>query len=93
VRLIRSALVLATAVAVPLIPTAAQADKYTHADATGDVYSTVGEAGTYTAAPDRVEGDIVSSTVRHKNRAVLMQMAYRDLTNDAEYDSHVFFIR
>jgi hypothetical protein len=92
-RFVRSAVLVAAATAVALAPTAAHANKYRHTDAVGDVYSVVGEAGPYTAAPDRVVGDVVSNTVIHKKRAVVLQLAYRDLVNDAEIDSHVFFIR
>lgn len=89
----RLALAVAVGALVPLVPAAAQADRYTHADASGDVYSTVGATGTFAPAPDRAVGDVISSTVKHKKRTVILQLAYRDLVNDAEYDAHVFFVR
>jgi len=93
VKLTHLVLAVALGALVPLVPAAAQADRYTHADATADVYSTVGTTGTLTPAPDRSVGDVVSSTVKHKLRVVILQLVYRDLINDAEYDEHVFFVR
>lgn len=91
-KLLRSAVLMTAALAVPLVPTAAHADKYTHADGAGDVYSSVGQSGTYTPAPDRVIGDVLSSTIQHKRRNVVMRLQYRDLVNDSEYDAHVYLI-
>jgi hypothetical protein len=92
-RLVRSAILAAAAATVVLAPTVADADTYRHTDAVGDVYANVGEADTYAPAPDRAIGDVVSNTIKHKKRAVLLQLAYRDLVNNGEIDTHVFFIR
>jgi hypothetical protein len=89
----RSALVVAAAAAMALAPTAANANTYRHTDAVGDVYANVGEVDTYAPAPDRAIGDVVSNTIKHKKRAVLLKLAYRDLANNGEINTHVFFIR
>lgn len=91
-KLVRSLVAVATA-ALVLVPSAAHADTYRHTDATGDVAANVGQSDSYTPAPDRVVGDVVASTIKHKKRTVILQLAYRDLVNDAEYDEHVFFVR
>jgi len=91
-KLLRSALVVTAAVVVPLLPTAAHADRYVHSDVAGDVASSVGSSTTFTPAPERVVGDVVSSMVNHKRRTVVLRLQYRDLANDSEYDEHVFFV-
>ena len=91
-KLSRSLVAVAVAAVVPLLPAAAYADRHTVTDAAGDVASTVGQSDTYTPAPDRVEGDIVSSTVKHGARKVVMTLRYRDLSTSTEVDEHVFFV-
>jgi hypothetical protein len=92
-KLVRSTILVAAAAVATLVPTAAHADRYVFADAAGDVVSGVGDSTTYTPAPDRTVGDIVSSTVIHKRRNVVLSLQYRDLAADTEDDAHVFFIR
>jgi hypothetical protein len=77
-KFVRSALVVAAATLVPLVPTAAHADKYTFTDHTGDVV-TYAKDGTTTPAPDQVEGDIAWSKVQHKSRKVVLTMRLREL--------------
>lgn len=76
-KLVRSALVVAAAMTVPLAPTAAHADKYVRADASGDVVSFTKSADT--PAPAQVNGDVVRSTVRHKAKRVVLTMRFNDL--------------
>jgi hypothetical protein len=92
VKLSRAIITVAVAAVVPLLPAAAYADRYTHADPAGDVASTVGQSDTYTPAPERVEGDVISSTVKHGARTVVMTLVYRDLSDSAEVDGHVYFV-
>jgi hypothetical protein len=92
VKLSRAIVTVAVAAVVPLLPAAAYADHYTRGDAAGDVASTVGQSDAYTPAPERVEGDVISSTVKHGARTVVMTLAYRDLADSAEVDEHVYFV-
>ena len=92
-RFVRSAILADAAAAVVLAPTVADADTFRHTDAVGDVYANVGEVDTYAPAPDRAIGDVVSNTIKHKKRAVLLRLGYRDLVNNGEINTHVFFIR
>jgi hypothetical protein len=91
-KFVRSALVVAAATIVPLVPTAAHADKYVASDATKDVVLLASD-GTTTAEPDRIEGDILRSTVRHKSRRVVMTMRFAELSAVGLGDLHVFAIR
>lgn len=86
------ALALTTAVAV-LVPTAAQANSWNHADGTGDVYTAPYNTTALTPAPTRTVGDVVGSTIRHKRSAVVLQLRYLDLQPSSEFNSHVFVIR
>jgi hypothetical protein len=93
VKLVRSAaLVAATTVAV-LAPSAAQAKSWSHADATGDVFSRTGNSGAFAPAPGRATGDVVSSTIRHKRNVVLIQLRYNDLEPNSEINGHFFAIK
>jgi hypothetical protein len=89
-KLVRSALVVAAAITVPLVPTAAHADKYVHLDAPGDVVSFTSTSDT--AAPDQTNGDITRSTVRHRARKVVLTMRFRDL-NGSGYTVYAYAIR
>lgn len=79
-RLVRSAILVTAAAAVSLIPTAAHAKTYTSADQPNDVVILTLPGGTTAPAPERTEGDIVSSQVQHKARAVVLTMRYQELT-------------
>jgi hypothetical protein len=92
-RLVRTALVVATALAVPLIPTAAEANTYRHSDAANDVVAFAPGATTPTPQPDRANGDVIASTVKHKRTKIIAQMAYRDLANVDGVNGHVFLIK
>ena len=92
-KFVRYAILLTTAVVVPLIPTAAQANRYSFGDAAADVISIAPAATTGTPTPDRVAGDVISSTVNHKRRAVVMRLQYRDLAAETEVEVHLFAIR
>lgn len=89
----RYAVVVATAALLPFVPSAAQADKYTHTDATNDVFSTTGTSGTLTPAPDRATGDVISSLIKHKRRTVILQLRYNDLVAGGDMNVHYFVIR
>ena len=92
-KLIRSsALALATVVAV-LVPTAAEATPWTHPAATGEVSTAPATSTAPTPAPTRTVGDVVGSTIRHKRRAVVLQLLYLDLQANSEFNTHVFVIR
>jgi len=78
--LVRSAIVATAAAAVVLMPTAAHADKYVHTDASGDVVSFDPESEATTVVPDRAEGDVVRSVVRHRAHKIVLTLAYRELT-------------
>jgi hypothetical protein len=92
VKLVRSALLVAVALALPLVPSAAEANRYTHVDATGDVVQSTNGSG-FTPASDRVVGDIAYTTITHKRRNVLMRIQYRDLVPDTEINGHLFTIK
>ena len=92
-KLVRSALVVSAATLIPLVPTAAHADRYTYSDHTGDVVSFTGDSDTPTPAPDRVIGDIAASAVAHRSSNVTLRMRYRDLARTDETAAHLFVIR
>ena len=92
-KLIRSAALVAATVAAVLAPSAAQAKSWSHADATGDVFSAPYKSNAFTPAPDRVVGDVIGSSIRHKRRAVVMQLQYRDLELGSEINGHIFVIK
>lgn len=92
-KLVRSVVLGVTVAAAVLAPTAAEAKSYRHVDATGDMFSTTSSTKTFTPAPDRIVGDIVSTTIRHKSRNVVIQVQYRDLVANSEIDAHYFVIR
>jgi hypothetical protein len=89
-KFVRSALVVAAAAMVPLVPTAAHANTYTHTDATGDAVAFT--SSTDTVTPEQANGDIAWSKVRHKSRKVVLTMRYRDL-NGSGYTVHYYAIR
>lgn len=91
---VRSAMLVTTA-AIVLAPTAAHADRYTHADSTEDVLSGPVSSDSNPATPeaDRTNGDVISSRVIHKDRRVILRMRYRDLAGNDEINSHLFVIR
>src|SRR4051794_1372583 len=91
-KFVRSAVVVAAA-AVALVPTAAQANTYTHGDAAGDVVSFTGGATTATPQPDRANGDVVASMVKHNRKLVIARMTYRDLANSDGFNGHLFAIK
>jgi hypothetical protein len=92
VKIVRSVAVVSAAAAMALVPVAAQANTYRHGDAAGDVVS--GTSATSPAPqPDRANGDIVSSTIKHQRSKVIMRMTFRDLANTEAFNSYVFSIR
>jgi hypothetical protein len=80
VRIVRSFVLVGAVAAVALAPSAAQANTYSSTDQPNDVVVVTMPGGTTSPAPDRAEGDIVASKVRHMSRAVVMTMRYRELT-------------
>jgi hypothetical protein len=89
---LRSAVLAAAALALPLIPTAAQANTYTYQDQPNDIVKVTMPAGTTEPAPERTQGDIVSSQVKHKARKVILTMRYQELTPD-QVSIHWYGIR
>jgi hypothetical protein len=79
-QIVRSAVLVMAAGAVALAPTAAHADRYVHTDASGDVVSFDAGSETTTPVPDRAEGDVVRSVVRHRAHKVVLTLAYRELS-------------
>ncbi len=77
-----------------LAPGPAQADSRTRNDPAGDVTSVPNHSDVEdrTLEPARREGDLVSTTVRHRKRTVLMVGRYRELTQVAG-QVHFFVIR
>ena len=90
---IRSAALVAATVVAVLAPSAAQAKSWSHADATGDVFSAPYKSNAFTPAPDRVVGDVIGSSIRHKRSAVVMQLQYRDLELGSEINGHIFLVK
>jgi hypothetical protein len=80
VRLIRPFVLIATAAAVALVPTAADARSYSSVDQPHDMVVLTMPGGTTTPAPEQAEGDIVGSQVRHRAHAVVMTLRYQELT-------------
>jgi hypothetical protein len=93
VKLVRSVVLVATVAAAVLAPTAAEARSWSHVDASGDVYSGTYGSDSFAAAPDRSVGDVIGSTVRHKRRAIVMQLRYVDLEPGSEVNGHVFLVQ
>lgn len=81
-KFVRSALVVAAAALLPLVPSAAHADSYTQVDAVGDVQSSpLSGDVTFTPVPDRTEGDVAYTKVGHRARVIRVKIAFRDLTH------------
>jgi hypothetical protein len=89
---VRSALILSSALLIPLMPTAAHADRYLQNDAVGDVVSADNESQTMTPVPDQTQGDIAWSKIRHRSRTVILTMRYRELNAGTEA-LHFYAIR
>ncbi len=86
------ALALLTTMAV-LVPSAAVADSYVHSDPAGDVRRfATHTATTSTAAPDRDEGDVLSSSVAHGKKRVTMAMRAEELPSTGDGVSYLFRI-
>lgn len=85
-KFVRTALVVMAGALVPLVPTSAHADKLVQNDALSDVvsYSFTGEDETATPVPDRTEGDIAYSTIRHRARKVVLTMRFAELETGEE---------
>lgn len=83
-KLVRTMVVAAVA-ALPLIPTAAQADTYRHADSTTDVQSVVSDAQghvtdtTATAEPTATNGDVSGVRAINGARSVKVILTFREL--------------
>ena len=92
-RFVRSAVLVTAAAAVALIPTAANANTYRHTDAASDVVALSGSSGTVTPQPDRANGDVIGSSVRHTNRKIIAQMTFRDLANADGFNGYAFSIK
>jgi hypothetical protein len=75
-----------------LAPAAAQADSRTRSDRAGDVTSVPNHSDVEdrTAEPGRREGDLVSTTVRHRRHSVLVVARYRELSRGVRATS--FFV-
>jgi hypothetical protein len=80
VKLVRSAVLVATVAATVLAPTAADAKAHSSTDTAGDVTVVTMPGGATTPAPDRAEGDIVATQVQHKARTVVLTMRFQELT-------------
>jgi hypothetical protein len=91
-KLVRSVVLVTAAAAVALMPTAAHADKYVHTDVSGDVVTFDPESDTTAVDPERTEGDIVRSVVRHRAHKVVLTLAYRELSSSTPM-LHYFAIR
>jgi hypothetical protein len=94
-KLVRAAVLVTAAAVIPLMPTAAHANKYSFADHAGDVLSgpATSDTNPTTLEPGRTNGDIVSSTVQHKRRNIVMRMHFRDIGWNAESNAYLFVIR
>ena len=77
-RLVRSLTVLALAVPLVATPTAAQAKYLRHADTRGDIVRE-GSNSTLFPAPNIVNGDILTSRLRHTDTTVLIALRFADL--------------
>lgn len=88
-KLFRFAAAAAVVALVPLLPSAAQADRYVQADPAGDVVTVHYNPLSTVPAPTVTEGDIVSSSVRHKARKVLLTMRFVEL--DRTGQGRIFF--
>ncbi len=97
---------LALATVFAAVPASvAHADSYVRRDATADVVSIQiseptpedpdrgSEEEVLVPAPERREGDIVSSAVRHSGRKVVLKMRYRSLSRTTDLAGHLFSIR
>lgn len=77
--LTRTLMVLLLAGALVATPTAAQAGSFDRPDAPRDVARINGRDGTVTAAPNRVNGDIIRTVFRHKTNRVRIRIDFADL--------------
>ena len=73
-------------------PTVANADSYVRHDAVKDVVA-FDETEEQTAAPDRSEGDIVTSGASHRPRKLRLAMGFASLTHASEFSGYLFTVR
>lgn len=85
------ALALATVLAV-MAPTSAHAGTYHHSDAAHDVVTFTDDDGHVTAAPDRANGDIVTSGVTYGSKRVTLAMKYAAIDKSEDLAEHFFSI-
>jgi hypothetical protein len=83
----------AAAVTTLLCPVStAAADSVTRADAAGDVARSPVGSATYSPAPSRADGDIVSTRVTHGAHKIWIGVRLRDLTASTNGNFHRFWI-
>ncbi len=87
-----SVLVAVVAGLVVLQPTLVHAESYVRRDAANDVIE-MDENGNEVKAPDRADGDIVTSGVSYAGRKLWLGMSFSDLGHDSDVSGYLFAIR
>ena len=78
-RLIRSLTVLALTVPLAAVPTAAQARYSTHVDARGDVFRFDRVRERVVPLPNRADGDVIGTRLRHTDTRVQIRVRFAEL--------------
>jgi len=92
-RLVRRGLTVAAVAALVMAPRAADAERHGDHDALADVWASPVGAVSYTAAPKRVEGDIIATRVIHAPRSVWIRVRLRELTTLTNGNFHRIAIK
>ena len=90
-KLLRLGTLAFTTTLAVLVPSAVQADSYVRPDAARDVHS-YDQSFNEATAPDRAEGDILSSGVVHGRRRVAMAMRFAQLIHSGHGATYTFLI-
>jgi hypothetical protein len=97
-RFVRSAILVAAAVTVPFVPTAASANSNSHTDSTGDLQSIASDAqghitGTTTVPePTATQGDVTRIKATNGARTVKVVMRFAELNTGGLAQVHEVFI-
>jgi hypothetical protein len=87
-----SVILAVVAALVTLQPGVAHADSYVRHDAAQDV-AMLDDNGNEVKAPDRADGDIVTSGVSYAGRRLWLAMSFSDLGHDSEFSGYMFALR
>lgn len=92
-KVMRALLAVTAAATVPLMPIAAHAETYVQIDFTADVDQAplpLGGGGSFTAAPDRADGDITSVRISHRAHVVRVKYFFRELARSGPHTYRLY---